>query len=242
MRGNRIALSYRFFFVVTLLCLTCSGCGGSSGSTDSRATYEFNFRSGSEGWTAGFADLPLDYRQDIFELGFAHADLPAHLGAGRRALLLSGHNRSDDLFMFIKRRFDGLQPGTTYRVDFDVEIASNAPASFFGIGGAPGLSVYVKAGATTQEPLAVPQAGYLRMNIDKGDQSQEGRDTFNIGDISIPGDEAVYRLKRLDNRGRPFEAGTDAQGSLWVIIGTDSGFEGKTDLYYSQIRLTITRS
>ena len=225
-----------------LLCLTCLGCGGSSRDTDPPATYQFDFGSGSEGWEAGFADLPVDYRQDTFELGFAHTDLPAHLGAGRKALLLSGHNRSDDLFMFLKRRFDGLQPSTTYRLTFDVEIASNAPESFAGIGGAPGKSVFVKVGAAAQEPLAVAQGSSLRMNIDKGNQIQEGRDMILIGDIGIPGDEVVYRLKRLDNRNRPFEVRTDAQGSLYVIIGTDSGFEGKTDLYYSQIRLTLTKT
>ncbi len=45
-----------------------------------------------------------------------------------------------------------------------------------GIGGSPGESVYVKAGATTEEPLIIEDSdGWLRMNIDKGNQAGEGQ-------------------------------------------------------------------
>ena len=68
--------------------------------------FEYNFDEGDEGWTAGFADLPVDYDQDIYELGSGHRALPSGLtGSG---MYLQGHNRSDDLFMYLTRRVGGV--------------------------------------------------------------------------------------------------------------------------------------
>jgi len=36
-----------------------------------------------------------------------------------------------------------------------------------------------------------------------------------------------------------FNIATNAEGSVWVCIGTDSGFEGTTTLYYNKIELTF---
>ena len=71
--------------------------------------------------------------------------------------------------MFLSRQVDGLEPGTTYRVTISVDVATNVPAASFGIGGSPGESVYVNAGATTIEP-AIERDGqdWLRMTINKG--------------------------------------------------------------------------
>jgi hypothetical protein len=33
---------------------------------------------------------------------------------------------------------------------------------------------------------------------------------------------------------------TDADGRLWVVIGTDSGFEGTTEIYYLNGTITLT--
>jgi hypothetical protein len=32
---------------------------------------------------------------------------------------------------------------------------------------------------------------------------------------------------------------TDAQGNLWVIVGTDSGFEGTTAVYFQSINVRL---
>ena len=68
---------------------------------------------------------------------------------------------------------------------------------------------------------------------------------INLGDIAHPElGESIeeYRVKTLDNAGRPFEAVSDADGSLWLIVGTDSGFEGPTMLYYAEISVALTQS
>src|ERR1700752_1586221 len=131
---------------------------------------EFDFRYGLQGWTAGFADYPPATDPDgaLYELRASWRLLPRKLTRGPiYAYYLPGHNRSDDLFMFIKRRLtvkDGIVAGQTYRIEFTIPAASNAPTGCIGIGGAPGESVALKAGASAIEPLAVlQQNGWLRM-------------------------------------------------------------------------------
>lgn len=206
----------------------------------------YNFEENEEGWEGGFADLPED-GQDIYELEVSYSPIPEEAHANAHGIRMQGHNRSDDLFMFLKKQVTGLSPNTTYQVIFDIEIASQYPEAAPGAGGSPGASVFIKAGATAEEPLPVLEdnagVSYFRMNIDKGNQSQEGADMINIGTVGIEGDEYRYELIQRDNRGRPISAATDPDGNLWLIIGTDSGFEGLTILYYNsiQIRLEETR-
>ena len=205
-------------------------------------TFEFTYDFDAEGWVAGFADLPADYEDELYELDSDHRELPSGLeGSG---IYIQGHNRSDDLFMFLKKRVDGLKPETTYQVTFRIDLATNVPGGMMGIGGSPGESVYVKAGATVIEPLVDEDAsGHLRMNIDKGNQATEGRDMINLGHVAHPelGDSTgeEYKIKSLTNEERPFEVTTDTDGALWLIVGTDSGFEGLTTLYYDQIAIVL---
>ncbi len=139
----------------------------------------YDFRSSTLGWTAGFADYPPATDTGIYELEARLRLMPRKLTrVPRRAFYIQGHNRSDDLFMFLKRRLaaeDGIVAGKTYRIDYVITFASNAASGCPGAGGSPGDSVGLKAGASPIEPLAVLQAdGYLRMNVNKGDSYAQG--------------------------------------------------------------------
>ncbi len=46
----------------------------------------------------------------------------------------------------------------------------------------------------------------------------------------------------MGSKERPFEAVTGTNSSLWFIVGTDSGFEGLTALYYSKISVILTEA
>ncbi len=81
------------------------------------------------------------------------------------------------------------------------------------------------------------------MNIDKGNQAREGADMINLGNIAHPGLAGpageVYMVKRLDNAEDTLQTISDAVGRLWVIIGTDSGFEGLTTIYYGTVSVVL---
>lgn len=199
--------------------------------------FYFGFEQGLEGWEAGFADYPVNHNPAIYELSYEHAHLPSSIPHNTKGFKISGHNRSDDLFMFIKKELSGLKPNTSYKLTFNIQLASQYPESSVGIGGSSGGSVYLKVGATQKEPLPVEISGYYRMNIDIGSQSNSGADMINIGTIGIPGNEFTYQIIERNNTSHPFTAKSDKSGKIWVIIGTDSAFEGLTTLYYSSIEI-----
>ena len=206
-----------------------------------QAVYNFTFENDAEGWTTGFADLPAVRDDDSYDLDSGYRALPAGLeGSG---IYLQGHNRSDDLFMYLTRQVSGLEPNATYSAVMTVHLATNVASGLFGIGGSPGDSVYVKAGATAAEPLvSQDDGGWLRISLDKGNQASEGEEAANLGVVGHPevqGDE--YRIKILSNESHPLEATTDADGRLWLIVGTDSGFEGLSAVYYSEINYVLMR-
>jgi hypothetical protein len=80
------------------------------------------------------------------------------------------------------------------------------------------------------------------MNIDKGNQTQPGADMDTIGHVGVSDTTTVYTMKINDNIGHPFTFTTDHTGEAWLIVGTDSGFEAETALYYSNITVDFTQS
>lgn len=198
------------------------------------ANFVYDFDESAEGWEGDFAEYPIG-EAESYELEFEYDTLPEPL-EDEGALRLSGTNMSDDLFMFAKRKIGGLIPLTTYYARFTVQFASNEPDSLMGIGGSPGESVWIKAGAVDEEPVPVEDdTDYYSMEIDKGGQSQGGTDMIVLGDFSNDTDEEVYTLKTVSND-EQFQVTTDENGELWLIVGTDSGFEGNTRIYYNVVQ------
>jgi hypothetical protein len=201
--------------------------------------FEFNFLKKKQGWRAGFADSTSNLNTNE-KVEFKRKKLPSNLANDLKALFIAGTNRTDDLFMFIKRQLTGLKPNSTYQLRFQIQIATNAPSGCVGAGGSSGDSVYLKSGGTSIEPVVDPNTRLL--NIDKGNQSQGGRDMVLLGTIGNSSGicfDTPYEFKNFDSQSIPFEATTDANGRLWIIIGTDSGFEGRTELFYSKIVITL---
>lgn len=207
----------------------------------------YSFQLDAAGFSPLFADLPQN-PSDIYELDARWAPLPEPLQS-RAGFRLTGHNRSDDLAMLITAPISGLQPDTNYRVELEAELASNVPTGCAGVGGSPGDSVYIKLGASTQQPLALPEeAGdpetWLRLNIDFGSQSQSGEDARVVGTLANSdncdaGIDSDWQLKTLGTEGMPMHVRSDADGRLWVLAGSDSAFEGLTSFYFTGLRVRL---
>ena len=203
-------------------------------------TYSYDFTTGYEGWSGDFADYPAT-DSISFELDRYRTTLPAPLNTNKFALKVTGNNHSDDLFMFIKRKISGLLPNVTYKLFINVEFASKAPTNAVGVGGAPGEAVRMKAGATVVEPLKILDSkGYYRMNINKSNQVSPGMDMDTIGHVGVSDTTKVFTLINRNNATHLFTITADEKGEVWVCIGTDSGFESTTTLYYNLITLTFT--
>ena len=210
-----------------IVCLWMGGIGW--GQT-------FIFSGNFNGWKGDFADYPVGAEQ-FYELAWGWENLPLKIDELDKGLYLSGNNHSDDLFMFVKYPLEGLEPQTTYIIHFaSILIESHAPEGRIGIGGAPGESVFFKVGASSQEPQKVDTEGFYLLNVDKGNQSEGGANALVLGNIASQSEE--YQVKEFcaDNA---FAITTDAQGKLWIFLGTDSGFEGFTKFYIARVKLEV---
>lgn len=195
----------------------------------------FDFENGEQGWQAGFSDYDTELAAG-FNLQSGVRSIPESNNSG---FYLAGTNQSDDLFMFIKSRFRGLQASTRYVASVTINLVSNGGAGCAGIGGSPGESVYLKFGFAETEPQ---QAGY-DLNVAKGNQSNGGANANVIGNIAVNGlacDGTNLGNKTVTSTSQTeLEFTTTEDGRIWLFIGTDSGFEGRTEIYFDQIELTV---
>jgi len=219
--------------IIFHLALYAVGKGGRNG-----LFARFDLRESCMGWQVGFADYRAD-QESFYELTWACANDLTFLNRG---LFISGNNHSDDLFMFIKRPIHGLKPRTAYQVKARITFLSRAPTGCLGIGGDPGANVYVKFGASPEEPSPVIDAGgRVGLNVDIGQQSNRGADTLVLGDIATSFTDChnqQYEVKELETPS-PLITRSDERGTLWVFVGTASGFEGITSLFYTGVRVHI---
>jgi hypothetical protein len=206
----------------------------------------YDFSETDQGWQGDFTDYPVNFDSEFYELEFAHRLLPEELDRAAKGLMLKGANRSDDLFMYLRKQLTALDPDTEYKVVLEVEFATDAPAGAVGIGGPPGEALFVKVGASNVEPLPVggEMGGepYYTLSVDKGWQSEGGDNAVVVGNAAkLDNDEFdVYEFKTLSNADSPITVRSDSDGTLWIFVGTDSGFEGTTTLYYTAISVTLT--
>lgn len=210
-------------------------CSKDNDNKPQEVNFKDDFSTGRATWQAGFADYPPG--NPTYALSDSIAPLPSPLDVTKKGFRISGINRSDDLFMYLKKRID-VKPDTDYEVSFEVTLASDARTGGVGIGGAPGESVGIGAGITLVEPVAeLKENGYLRMNIGKIQQCcTDGKDMKVMGNIANGADQYVY--KSITRSGK-MTFKSDKSGKAWIIVGTDSGYEGLTTLYYQSIKVNL---
>lgn len=184
------------------------------------------------------ADVPLDFMEDNFyDYEFSVEDSPIeNMG---KAIRIVGDNHSDDMFMGFYKKITGLEGNKEYIFKLGFDLGTNVSSNMMGIGGSPGSSVYVKAGIIPIEPKTIVKNDYYRIeNIDKANQSKSGKDLKVITDLQkTSGDTSNdYEYKKVMQY---FIAKTNDDGEAYIMIGTDSGFEGLTEVYYDNIKLSV---
>jgi hypothetical protein len=205
-----------------------------------------SFTTGDRGWQPIFFDYsPLSADMN---LDASIRPLPPEIGTGL-GYRVTGSNRSDDLFMLLAKKLtvaDGIVPNQRYGVAFRIVVASNAGSGCGGIGGAPGESVMLKAGASGTEPrIALDVGNHWRINLDVGNQIKGGRDMSAVTSIAngspICSGSAPFVTLVRDHQ-HPTVVTASPSGYLWLLVGTDSGFEGITTLYYQSIDAVLAPS
>jgi hypothetical protein len=223
--------------LLPLFLLILSGCAKTDKPIDYRE-YSYNFNTGTQGWDSLFSDYPRG-EESFYELEFAFTHLPEPLDTTIRAIKVSGNNHSDDLLSFIATRISQLIPNAVYKVTFDINMASNVATNSAGIGGSPDLALGV-GGLGYQPANALDGANWYRTNFISLLQSKESNNVMQmIGTIGVQDTTTTYTLINRNNINNPINLVTNDFGELWLMIGTDSGFEGITTLYFKTITIKL---
>lgn len=179
------------------------------------------------------------------ELTSGYRALPESVAPADSGLFVSAVNHSDDVKMLFRRRVEGLQPNTPYRLRFTVRFATNVPSGCVGIGGAPGESVKVLADASPVRPEPVvqgPSDDYYVLNVQHHEDPGEWYENAIIGDISNSQEceeDPEYEIKQLTSDEVHDTVITNENGEAWLLFGTRSGFEGESHLYVTYFRAEL---
>lgn len=198
------------------------------------------FETAVDGWVAQFSEYSTETDSTTFEMSASRTRLPFGLDTSKYAYRMQSHNRADDMFMYLKKKVTGFDTNKVYNVTFEVTLGTNYPENSVGIGGSPGSSVYLKAGASNVQPTRQIKDKMYEFNLDKGAQSQEGADAIILGNVSNGDDKTVYKLVQKNSGSKTISVKPNEAGEIWLFVGTDSGFEGLTVLYYDRIKVFLT--
>jgi len=203
----------------------------------------FDFTDGTQGWNGGFSGYPIGY-EDSLQLVFAYDDYPPNSGFSGKSITISGKNPHRQLFYFIQRKVDGLQPQTRYLIEYDIHFLINILEYDNDETG----DVYIKAGGLSAEPLLTTSESNTafdgksqELNMDIGSEpSLTGQDVITIGNVQMP-QLSYSKLYNATSFGQQFTATTNDQGAFWLIIGFDSDIDAHLAFYFSRINVFYTR-
>jgi hypothetical protein len=208
----------------------------------------FDFSKGALGWEADFSDYAVSLTGMQLVAGLR--PLPPDLKTTGTGFFIQGNNNHNyDLFMYLKRRLglgDGIKENQAYLVTYRMVFASNAGSNCLGVIGAPGESVFLKAGASSAMPVVTLRNGQYRLNIDKGEVNLSGKHASLVGTIAnglqckdFPSPDLVpyVSLKRVHKH--PVPVKTNDRGEFWLLVGSDSAYESVTGLYYQRIDVEL---
>lgn len=199
---------------------------------------KYQFETGDSGFLPIFSDYHDDNNNyESYEMKAEHKKNPV-IGDESFSLYIASQNRSDDMFMGYVKNIVGLKPNTEYNFDIIFELATNVESGLFGIGGSPGEAVTIKCGIVNIKPEnKKDDIGVFRLNINYGSQSLEGNDMQVLGNMSKPEESTIkgFEFKQFETS---IKTTTNDNGSVYLIIATDSGFEGLTEYYIDNVTIT----
>lgn len=221
--------------MIGLLCLmVLAGCQKAD-----RQVFKYDFETNDD----GFAQIYGDYHDDgngYTTYEFAWGRNKPDIAGATQALYIEGMNRSDDLFMGYTKLITGLKKNTTYTFLIKFKLGTSEESGSVGVGGSPADSVYVKAGVVGVKPVAaLDDQGVYRLNVDIGNQSEGGETVVVATTMAKPEGSATGMIYKDVEANVTLKS--TSEGTVYLLIGTDSAYEGFTKFYLDKITVIATQ-
>lgn len=246
------------FLATALLALTvlvgCSSPAGPEFDPEIQpGVFQFDFETGWQGWDPIFVNIPKDKEEgdDLAEVRTKteHRSLPDEVKEGGKAIFVFGASGWSGMTFFLKRQIDGFEPGQTYRVQFEVEIASDSPTGCAGAGGPMGAARVAGAAVPVEPVREIKERRHVNeyvfnepvAQVLNFEETVPSEPPF-MGNImnGIPCEEGLemdrpWRMKRLESGTNFWTVTADETGSVWLMTGFWTSHIGPTHLYFSEI-------
>lgn len=213
-------------------------CSAASSDEISVFNSVYDFENSSYDWSGAAADYSAKDSVNV-RFDFVYTVAPDNIAPIRHSLKLSGTNPGDGyLTMFIKKEITGLRPETNYTLAFDIELACDTDST-------ASQAIVLKAGASITEPRAIEKNQRVSLNIDNGAYGQNGADMIVIDTVDVTAAADEYGIVQSGDAPSKYvyvNARSDAAGSLWVVIATESSAVGRSIVYYSKVAITFSAS
>lgn len=235
-------ISYSMLTIGLLVSFIITGCDSLESTDDEfdfQSEFEYNFRESDHGWESFFTNYNKGWAEKM-DLESDYQPLPEPLDTTESALYISGVNHSDDVKMLFRKQVEELKPNTTYNVQFLIRFATSVPSKCAGIGGAPGEAVKVITDASKTKPEAILDDNeYHVLNIEHQSNAAEWYQNAIIGDIANSREceeGPEFEIKEILSDEGHTTVTSDDSGRAWLLFGTRSGFEGRTELFYTYLK------
>lgn len=218
------------FLIATLFLVSCKG----GSETLPIKFFESTFDTGTEDWT-GDAALYTSTQSDSVGFTMSQGKILNYSDTTVRALAVQATNTGDSLFYFIKKKISGLDPNLTYKVAFQINMVTSYPDTTL----SSGTLIYIKAGASTEEPTKALSGNYYSVSIAKGAIGKSGTEMLYLGDAGNGIDSTALASIVRDNANLAVEVKPSSAGEIWLCVGTETTYKGKIQLYYDRIYTAV---
>jgi len=236
----------KYFVLLIWGALLFSSCSSGDDQALSILSDSYDFSQGLQGWDVNFVNyqVPKSNEDTLYHLSYEYTSLPSNLG-NRKGIKISGTNVDGKLFMYMCKRIGGFQPNTDYTLAIEVELASAAQASL-----PEGTNVLIKAGTFFWEPKKVIEDNTYTLNVNTGAPDVSSGGLMLLGNIGTTTSGNVYSDKysiiKLSSNDlttlAPYQARTNANGEIWLMLAIDSSFLGTTTIYYTNVSYALSAS
>lgn len=239
-------LKFVSFFTILACLISCGGGNEPTQNNKQSLLLTYSFAESANGFSIDTADHDVKHPSNE-TITSAIAPLPSPYEY-RKGIMFQWHNYSDDIKGFIKKKVTGLNQNSMFLVDFRVDVLTFMSENCAGIGGMPGASVRVKSSLLIREPQKITnsESGPLMYRIDIDDGQSGGADVILLGHIGLPiacddnfFENPIWEIKSLMND-QSFAFTTDSKGEAWIYVSIDSGFEGRSTFYLTEVELQIS--
>lgn len=223
-----------WFSFPVIVCL--SACNRENEKLNAVMIVESQFQTTTENWAGNFSEYGKAETDTSLDISLGRTWLPVALDSTKYGFRIQGRKKGSNLFLFLKKKVTGLMPGRNYKIVFDIDLGTAYGDST----NASSKLIYLKAGASPNEPVKKLANSIYTVSIDKGQPAKDGTEMVILGTVSNAINKNTYVLVRRFNDDNPVIVKPDANGVIWLCVGVDTGYEGMTILYYDRIKATIT--